>query len=468
MFIGRDRELKYLNDRYNSDKAEMVVLYGRRRVGKTELLKQFIKNKEDAYLYICKECTDTEQLSLISKEIIGESHLNKVIDTFSTWDKLFEYIGNSAEDKRIIFIIDEFPYMIKENPSIPSRLQAIWDMKLKDSKVMMVLSGSSMSFIEESVLGHENPLYGRTTGIYKLEKLNFKEVIKFYTNFSDEDLINIYSIVGGIPFYLNLMDDSKSLRENILTKVMSKGEVLYSESEFLIRQELREVAKYYQVIEAIALGNTKLNDIYNKTQISKNKLSAYITNLMRLNIIEREYSVISKIKTRINQSKGLYKVKDNYFKFYFRYVYPYISQIEREDQELVYEEVLEKNLKEYVSFVFEEVCKEYMILKNKKKELDIHFLEIGRYFEKDIEIDVLAKKDDAYIFVECKWRNSKAGVDVLSNLKEKAKTVSGNIEKEFYYIFSKSGFKKKLIRVASQDETVRLINLDEMFLEFRK
>lgn len=466
MFIGRKKELEYLEDRYKSNKAEMIVLYGRRRVGKTELLKEFSKDKKDSYMYICKECTDREQLHLLSNEIIERSTLKKVVDTFDSWEKLFEYLGNISDDKRTLLIIDEFPYMIKENPSIASRLQALWDLKLKDTKLMIILSGSAMSFIEDSVLGHENPLYGRTTGVYKLEKLTFKESIQFYQNFSKEDLVKVYSIVGGIPFYLNLMEDSKSIKENILAKILSKGQVLYNESEFLIRQELRDVSKYYQVIEAIALGNTKLNDIYNKTMIDKNKLSSYISNLIKLNIVEREHSVISKVKTRINQSKGLYRIKDNYFKFYFRYVYPYISQIEREDQELLYEAVLENDLNEYVSFVFEDICREYMILKNRKKELDIRFLDIGRYFNKDVEIDILARIKNDFIFAECKWRNAKAGVEVLNNLKEKSKSINESIDNDYYYIFSKSGFKQSLIEAAKKESNVRLFDLDAMFCEF--
>ena len=269
MFIGREKELQFLNSRYESNKAELIVLYGRRRVGKTETLKEFCKDKPNVF-YSCKECTDNEQLKSFSQIILQKKiPASNYIECFQNWEQLFKSILELKGGKKKLMVIDEFPYMVKNNNEIPSILQNLWDNVLKEKNVMIILCGSSMSFIEKEVLAEKNPLYGRATGIYKMSQMDFYDAIKFFPKYSYEDKVYAYSILGGIPHYLKEFDGDKSIKKNIQNNILTKGCILYNEVNFLLHQELRETTMYNTIIEAIALGNTKLNDIYLKTGIEK-------------------------------------------------------------------------------------------------------------------------------------------------------------------------------------------------------
>ena len=307
MFIGREQELNFFEEKYNAPGGQLIVLYGRRRIGKTEILHQFCTNKPHVF-YSCREISDAKQLAAFSERILkAGSPASKYIDTFKDWESALKGILELQSDgKKKLLIIDEFPYMCKSNPSIPSIIQILWDEILKNEDIMIILCGSAMSFIEKKILSEKKPLYGRTTGIYKMSELPFEDAIKFFPHYSDEDKMLAYSILGGIPHYLRQFDPSLPLRDNIIKNVLTKGCVLYSEVEFLIRQELREPSLYNTVIEAIALGNTQLNDIYTKTQIEKTKISVYLKNLIELQILEREFSIQSGGKEQAASTRGLY------------------------------------------------------------------------------------------------------------------------------------------------------------------
>ncbi|WP_461205033.1 ATP-binding protein [Clostridium sp. DL1XJH146] len=463
MFYGRKSELKFLNSLYSNDKAQLVVLYGRRRIGKTELLRFFCKDKPHIF-YACRETTDREQISIFSKKLLVGSSLQNYITSFNDWEEAFRFIKDTKMEGKKLVVIDEFPYMVNGNSSIPSILQNLWDEELKNENVMIILCGSSMSFIEKEILGEKNPLYGRTTGIYKLSEFGFSTSCNFFNTWSDAEKISAYSVFGGVPHYLNQIEKDKKLEENIKKHILTKGNILYNEVEFLMKQELRETAIYYTIIEAIAMGNTKLNDIYTKTGIDKTKISVYIRNLIELNILTREYPVDEGIKKTVNAHNGLYKIKDNYFKFYFRFVFPNITELEEGDVDGVYEFLVKPHLNEFVSFSFEEICIQYMRGLNKELKLPFRFSKIGRWWNKKDEIDVVAFDNKGNgIFGECKWKNSNMGVKDLNSLKEKSTSVKGNYTNKYYYLFSKSGFNEELIELAKIDKNVELVDLGRIF-----
>ncbi|MBF1696164.1 MAG: ATP-binding protein, partial [Selenomonas sp.] len=328
MFIGRERELDFLQERYDSERAELIVLYGRRRIGKTELLQQFARDKS-AVFYACTECTDQEQLARFSKRIlqagIPAAHF---LTSFSDWETALRSIQDVPSEGKKLLIIDEFPYMCASHPELPSILQNLWDHELSQANVMLILCGSAMSFIENELLAERNPLYGRATGIYKLLPLPFVNVREFFPQYSVEDQVAVYAILGGIPYYLIQFQPQKSLEENICTNILQKGCVLYSEVEFLLRQELRETSVYNAIIEAVALGNNTLALIHSKTQIEKTKISVYLKNLMEIGIVTREFSVLSTVKERAGSGRGLYQLTDAYFRFWYAFLYGSHSELE--------------------------------------------------------------------------------------------------------------------------------------------
>ena len=401
------------------------------------------------------------------------------ISEFADWEKAFRAVldlpyGNQKK----LLVIDEFPYMCRGNKSIPSILQNLWDAELRDSNVMIILCGSAMSFIEKELLSEKNPLYGRATGIYKMKEMGFYDAIKFFPEYSDRDKVLTYAVLGGIPHYLRQWNPKLSVDENIKRNILTKGCILYSEVEFLLHQELRETPIYNSIIEAVALGNTKLNDISQKSLLEDTaKTSVYLKNLMELGIVEREFSVDSKIKERANTGRGTYRLTDNFFRFWYAFGFANYSQLEDGDVDGVYEYVVKPALHEFASFAFEDVCREFVRMLQKKNELPFRYSKIGRWMGKttvrdekasdglrtaETEIDLLCIGKDAkeYLVGECKFKGVPFSyseyLDTLAKLtplKEKSK---------FYYaLFSESGFDQKILDCAAMNET-QLYSLEDI------
>lgn len=477
MFIGREKELKFLQDKYDEKKGHLIVLYGRRRVGKTETLKEFCKHKPHIF-YSCTQSTDRVQLAKFSKQILREDiPAKQYISEFTDWEKAFRSILDLPYgEKKKLIVIDEFPYMCKGNPSIPSILQTLWDTVLKDSNVMIILCGSAMSFIEKELLAEKNPLYGRATGIYKMNKMGFYDAARFFPNYSEKDKILAYAILGGIPHYLNQFNPDLDLAENIKRNILSKGSVLYSETDFLLHQELRETPIYNSIIEAVALGSTKLNDISQKSLVEDtSKTSVYLKNLIELGIVEREFSVDTGTKEKANTNRGTYRLTDSFFRFWYAFGFANLSQLEDGDVDGVYEYLVEPALHEFASLSFEDVCKEFVRELQRKNALPFRYIKMGRWTGKttvrdknmesglriaETEIDLLGIGRDAkeYLVGECKFKHSPFNyseyLDTLAKLTpQKAKAT-------FYYaLFSESGFDKKIEIEAENSDTVYLYDL---------
>ena len=280
------------------------------------------------------------QLCSFSEKLLKENiPAANYIKEFTEWDTALKSVLDLpyGEEKKLL-IIDEFPYMCRGNESIPSVLQSLWDKLFKNENIMIVLCGSAISFIEKELLAEKNPLYGRATGIYKMGAMSFYDAVQFFPNYTDRDKIIAYSILGGIPHYLRQFDADLTLEENIKRNILTKGCVLYSEVEFLLHQELRETPLYNSIIEAVALGNTKLNDISVKSLMEDtSKTSVYLKNLIELEIIKREFSVDDGMKERANTNRGLYCLTDNFFRFWYAFVFTNYSELESGDADSVFE-----------------------------------------------------------------------------------------------------------------------------------
>ncbi|MGN1116381.1 MAG: ATP-binding protein [Candidatus Ornithomonoglobus sp.] len=460
MFIGREAELKFLNDRYNSGKSEFIVLYGRRRVGKTETLKEFAKDKQHIF-YSCRECTDTEQLRSFSAQIFKtDIPAKRYLSTFSDWQQAFESITELPFQGKKLVIIDEFPYAANNNKSIPSILQNLWDNLLCDKNVMLIICGSAMSFIEKELLGQKNPLYGRATGILKLRKMDFYDAAKFFPDYCVLDQITAYAVLGGIPHYLKQFDPDRTIEDNIKENILTKGSILYSETEFLMHQEFRETNIYNTVIEAVALGNTKMSDISAKTQIERTKLSAYLKNLIDLSIIERDFPVDAKIKEKANTQRGLYRLTDNYFRFWYAFVFANLSELESNDVDGVYEYIVKPELDIFVSLCFEDVCKAYLRKRNKENTLPLRFSKIGRWWNKTDEIDIMAAdvRNNKLLLGECKYKNTPVDTGTILSLIQKPVP---KCDKTYYMLFSKSGFTQNAVNYAKEND-IELISADDI------
>jgi len=387
----------------------------------------------------------------------------RYVQTFSDWEQALGSVSELPGSGKKLLIIDEFPYMVKSNPSIPSILQNLWDSRLKDGDVMIVLCGSAMAFLEKEVLSEKNPLYGRATGILKMNEMDFYEAVEFFPAYSNLDRVIAYAVLGGIPHYLKQFDRNRPLEENIKGSILQRGSILYSEVEFLMRQELRETTVYNTIIGAVALGNTKLNDIFQKTQIDKNKLTVYLRNLINLGIVRREFPVSDGIKEQANVQRGLYQITDNFFRFWYAFVFPNMSELETGDVDGIYEHAILPVLEQYASHIYEDVCREYLRRLNRQDALPFRFTRIGRWWNKDAEIDIMATDLDRKNFLigECKFKESAFDLSEMNAAVMKFRPIK-ETAKMYYCLFSKSGFTDD-VETAAKKRDIRLVRLDEMF-----
>ena len=479
MFIGREQELEFLNNKYKSVGGQLVVLYGRRRVGKTETLRQFCKGKPHVF-FSCTQTTDKVQLRNFSGRMLKENiPAGRYLSEFGDWESALRSVLELpyGEAKKLL-VIDEFPYMCRGNNSIPSILQNLWDGELRDANVMLILCGSAMSFMEKELLAEKNPLYGRATGIYKMKEMGFYDAAKFFPDYSPRDKVLAYAVLGGIPHYLRQWDPQLSVDENIKKNILTKGCILYSEVDFLLHQELRETPIYNSIIEAVALGNTKLNDISQKSLVDDtSKTSVYLRNLIELGIVEREFSVDAKLREQANANRGTYRLTDNFFRFWYAFGFSNFSQLEDGDVEGVYDYVVKPALHKFASMAFEDVCREFVRQKQKKNALPFRYAKMGRWMGKttvrdekapgglrvaETEIDLLCIDQEAkqYLVGECKFKKSPFSygeyLDTLAKLEPMKK------DAEFYYaLFSESGFEQKVIDCAQSNQT-RLFDLEQI------
>lgn len=474
MFIGRKQEMQFFNSRYKSNKAEFVVLYGRRRVGKTEFLTEFCKDKPTLF-YTCREYTDKKQFAEFSDAVFSYDYsLKKKTKAFADWDEAFSAIADIKSEQKLVVVIDEFPHMVKGDKSIPSVLQVLWDHTLKNCNIMFIISGSSMSFMEDEILAAKNPLYGRMTAIYKMEPLPFDDAIKFFPYYSHEEQIETFAILGGIPHYLKQFEPSETLADNVKNRILTRGTVLFGEVDYILHQELREPAAYITILEAIAVGCNRFNEITDRTQIESGKLSVYLANLVELGLVIKELPALSSTKDTSKKSKGEYIIADNFFRFWFAYAYPYLTALSMGQTENVWNNIIEKNLHHLSSRAFENICIRYLWQKSAKGQTPFPIIEAKRWWGKATrkgedgktvttseEIDILA--NDAtksnYIFGECKFKNEPLDLPQLTALQSKL-SVDGNV---YYYLFSLSGFTDAVIQKANSSKNIKLISLNSLF-----
>ena len=464
MFIGRQQEFEMLNDLYNSKKFEFLVFYGRRRVGKTTLLSEFSKNK-NAIFYSAQEKNAVLNIEDFSKAVQKRFN-SSYFGTFESWESAFKYIGDNVGDEKQLIIIDEFPFIAQDTPSIKSILQHIIDHDWKTKNIFLILCGSSVSFMENEVLGYKSPLYGRATATYELLPFDYYDSAKFFPRYSTVDKLISYGILGGIPCYLENFSDSMTVAENIEKRILKTGSFLKEETQVLLRMELREPAVYNSIFEAISNGASRMNEIAGKIHEDSSKCSKYLDTLRTIKLIEKKSPAGEKAASR----KTIYSITDPFFKFWFHFVFSNRSYYEIIGPKKAAEDIIDKNnISDYMGSIFEMICTEYMKRKAKAGELPFYPSVIGKWWgnnpekkqQDDIDILLLDKDEKSAIFCECKFRNE------LFNKTEFEDLVSASSvfpEKEkYYYLFSKSGFTKWVIDAANSADNIKLIKADDLF-----
>ena len=455
MFIGRKRELASLNNLYTSDKFEFAVIYGRRRVGKTALITQFIDDKKAIY-FMGVESNAKQNLENFSKNIMEFETGIQAETTFTSFQTALEYVFKLAEKERLILAIDEYPYAARSSQSLASTLQLLIDKCKSTSKLMLILCGSSMSYMEDHVLAYKAPLYGRRTAQMKILPFDFADTCRYFKNFSAEDKALIYGIVGGTPQYLLQMNDRLSVEDNIKNTFLNLTSSLFEEPENLLKQEVREPALYNAIITAIATGASRMVEISTKVGENTSVCATYLKNLMELGLIQKETPYGEK-----TSRKSIYVIDDNMFRFWYRFVPENHSIIARGAADLAYRRI-EPYLSDYMGKVFEEICKQYLWKLLLSGESPVEFKELGRWWGTDpstrsqAEIDIVGEQDKyCALFGECKWTNEKVDAGVLEKLVKRSQLF--HYHNVHLYLFAKNGFTKGCIDKADEMGNVMLV-----------
>ncbi|WP_297523532.1 ATP-binding protein [Thermococcus sp.] len=406
MFVNRKRELEFLERKWKEGGVQLVIIYGRRRVGKTTLLKEFLRGREGVYFLATADSMGENVKELAEKfaELTGRGYFKEVKD----FGRLFRYLGEEVKNERVAVVLDEFQYLMGLEPGILSVLQRAWDEVLKDTKLFLLLCGSSVGMMERT-LEYKSPLYGRRTGSWKVEPFDIKATAEMLPDRSMEELVKTYAIFGGVPFYLDLIKDL-SVEEAIREKVLRKGEVLYEEPEFLLREELREPRVYKLILKGLALGHETLGELVNFTGLDRGNISKYLDVLERLDLIAYELPYG-------RRKRGRYYIRDNFFNFWFRFVYPNLADLELGLVDEVWGKI-EKNLNAYYGMMFERLVREMLRL----RILDFGQKKVTRWWHKGEEIDAVVELENGLLFVEVKWSELKKreAERILEELKAKA------------------------------------------------
>lgn len=448
-FVNREKELQNLEKEYQRPGSSFVVIYGRRRVGKTTLITEFIKNKPAVY-FLADTQNEILQLNRL-KDIIAEQQNDDVLKNLDiqSWDTLFQYLQKQLKPgRKLILVIDEFQYLARVNKAVPSIFQRIWDQLLKDKDIMLILCGSVISMMYKTTLSYDSPLYGRRTGQLKLAPLRFNHFTQFFKDKSPVQQIELYALLSGIPKYIEIFSDSGDMFESIEENIIDKDAFLYHEPLYILNEELSETTTYFSILEIISRGEHKIGNIATRLQMPTSNLTSFLNRLIDLEIIEREVPVTEENPAK--SKRGLYFIKDYFFRFWFRYVMPYRSYIEIENKKFVLSKVRE-TFHLFVSQAYEKVCIQQLL---EHPPVEIH--KIGRWWNNKEEIDIVTLSDDCILAGECKWTSQPVGLDVLHRLEQKTGLLPIKNKKIHLALFSKSGFKPELQKRAQEQGNIYL------------
>lgn len=460
--IGRQAELNQLERLYSSPKFEFLTIYGRRRIGKTTILKEFAKRHRSLF-FSAQEKNDPLNLTSFSKTV-QTFFDGDFISAFPDWKAAFDYITRKATDEKLVLIIDEFPFLAEPNPSIKSILQHTIDHVWKDKNIFLILCGSSVNFMLNDVMGYKSPLYGRITGNMEVKPFDYLESAEFFPSYSKTEKAIIYGILGGVPRYLEAFSPDVSLEENIRNNLLMEGSFLNDEPQTLLRIELREPAVYNSILEALSNGCNKICEIADRIHEEKSKCSKYMLTLLTLRVIDKSIPCTEPETSK----KGIYEITDNYFRFWYRFLFTnenYYSMLglERSTQEIM------ESINDYMGPVFEKICQQYLIRSARDNKLPFVPYKIGKWWgnnpllkaQDDIDILAYDKSGKKALFCECKFRNKPMAMDEYDDLVI-ATEMFRDIKEKHLMFFSKSGFTEPVKERAEREGTT-LLTIDDLY-----
>ncbi len=456
MFVNRERELELLERCFTSGQAELVVLFGRRRVGKTDLLAKFCEDKRHIFFVADLDVEPVLRARLsaaVNTRLLGSETASAV---YPSWDALFQVIARHARDEPLVVVLDEFTYLLGAHPPLASILQRLWDSDLRHTQLKMVLCGSHIGMMESEVLGYQAPLYGRRTAQYMLDPLAFADTTSFFPHLDAADRVRAYAVLGGTPAYLRLIEPGQTIEALIIDKILTRGTFLYDEVRLLLQQELREPRNYFAILEAIAGGRTRLNEIKQATGLEG--ISSYLSTLIALQIVER---IVPVTESQPHKSRrGLYRLRDPFFRFWLRFVHPNRSALEQGGAQTVYDTHVAPQLDTFTGPIFEQVCEQFLWRAATAGTLSLRPQRIGGWWAANQEVDLIALANGRALVGECKWSNRPIGVDVLRHLESVAARIPELADRTISFaLFARGGFTDQVAAEASGRDNLILVDL---------
>ena len=471
-FIGRKEELKKLNTLYHTDGFQMTIITGRRRIGKSTLITEFIKDKKAIY-YMATKVGVERNVELLANEVLNVLVPNMQGVHFTDLEVLLSFVGKNVPDEKLIFIIDELPYWAEKDESILSVFQKFIDNDWGTKNILLILCGSALSFMEERVLSEKSPLFGRRTSQIKLEAFSYLEAAEFVPNYSNEDKAICYGVTGGVAKYLSLIDSEKSIHDNIIELFFEKTGYLYDESKNLLVQEFSDITLVNNIIEQMANGENVLNVIADKVHEKESTILYSLNKLISVGLVEKRKCITEEK----NKKKTQYVLKDQMFRFWYSYLPAASSAIELGKGSIYYERVVKPNLHTFMGKVFEEMCLYYTLSAGLDEKLNCFVTEVGTWWGTEVlqneegkkytqsaDVDVVGVSaiEKSMIVGECKFKNEKIDKSVYETLVRRSKVIPCKYPIVQYLLFSLSGY-TEWVEQNVDARAVRLLTLDDLY-----
>ena len=471
MFVGRKRELAALKEFYDKDGVGMTVIYGRRRIGKSTLITEFVKDKKTIF-YTATKVGKHRNLELFSKQVIDLIMPDLEDISFRTTEAVFDFIDKNIGNEKLVLVIDELPYWAERDEALLSIIQKYIDTVWKDKNIKVILCGSALSFMEKKVLSEKSPLFGRRDSQIKLEAFNYLEAAEFVPNYSNEEKAICYGITGGVAKYLSMIDSNKSIDENIVRLFFKTDGYLYDETRNLLTQEFSDISVVNNIVEQIASGENTLNIIAGKIGEKEQTVLYSLDKLINVGLVEKKKCITDEK----NKKKTQYVLKDYMFKFWYEFIPKATSVIEMGQGEIYYKKVVKPVIHSFMGSVFEEMCRYYTLMKGIVGEYGCFITSVGTWWgvEKvidkngdirtqsaDIDVVAISEIDKKAVIGECKFKNEKIDKGIYETLIRRGNLIATKYKVSKYIFFSLSGYTDWFESLAGED--ILLLTLDSLY-----
>lgn len=451
---GRKAQIKRLEELYQQDGNQLVILYGRRENGIHELLQDFCKEKKSFYYHAPEVSAKAQQQRMIHEV---EKQYDVSISEES-YDSCFNRV-KSGDASKLVLIIDEFDHIVKKDQQFMESILKLKQHKLYPGPVMILLYTSAVAWAQQNMFKTLEKYKKKIDATEQLSELKFVEMVQSFPDYTVSQSVEVYGVIGGVQEYMEKWDESRDIRYNICKHILSPDGFLFGEAERIISKELREFSVYNTILEALASGKRKLNDLYQETGFSRAKISVYLKNLMAFDMVEK----VTSFETGgwENAQKGLYQIKDTFINFWFKFVYPHLSDLYQMEPEKFYDTYIANGLEEYLNRYFVKVCAEYLELMNQVHKLPLQMHKMGTWIGKQGHIDIIVQNEvRENLICLCNWSEPEMTFEMCQKLFQSME--QAKLAANYYYLFSAKSFDEKLRKMVSADKRILLVDMNQL------